>query len=130
MLPQKNIKILDTNMILRFLMRDNIEMADKSLEIIKNDNVFVTPEVVAEVVFVMQKVYKATREDIYDMITSFMNISTVNVSEYSVLSKGLELFRDNNLDFVDCILCAYNLCHGYEVCTFDVKLQKLIDRLN
>lgn len=130
MLPQKNIKILDTNMILRFLMRDNIEMADKSLEIIKNDNVFVTPEVVAEVVFVMQKVYKATREDIYDMITSFMNISTVDVLEYSVLSKGLELFRDNNLDFVDCILCAYNLCCGYEVCTFDVKLKKLIDRLN
>lgn len=129
MLPQKNIKILDTNMILRFLMRDNAEMAAKSLEIIKKDQVFVTPEVVAEVVFVMQKVYKATREDIYNMIMSFMNISTVEVSEYSVLSKGLELFRDNNLDFVDCILCAYNLCYGYEVCTFDVKLQKLIDRL-
>lgn len=129
MLPQKNIKILDTNMILRFLMRDNPEMAAKSLEIIKNYNVFVTPEVVAEVVFVMQKVYKATREDIYNMIISFMNISTVEVSEYSVLSKGLELFRDNNLDFVDCILCAYELCYGYEVCTFDVKLQKLIDRL-
>lgn len=129
MLPQKNIKILDTNMILRFLMGDNAEMAAKSLEIIKNDNVFVTSEVVAEVVFVMQKVYKAPREDIYNMIMSFMNISTVEVSEYSVLSKGLELFRDNNLDFVDCVLCAYELCYGYEVCTFDVKLQKLIDRL-
>lgn len=126
---QKNIKILDTNMILRFLMRDNEEMADKSLEIIKNYNVFVTPEVVAEVVFVMQKVYKATREDIYNMVMSFMNISTVEVSKYFVLSKGLELFRDNNLDFVDCILCAYELCYGYEVCTFDVKLQKLIDKL-
>lgn len=129
MLPQKNIKILDTNMILRFLMGDNAEMAAKSLEIIKNDNVFVTSEVVAEVVFVMQKVYKASREDIYNMIMSFMNISTVEVSEYSVLSRGLELFRDNNLDFVDCVLCAYELCYGYEVCTFDVKLQKLIDRL-
>lgn len=130
MLLQKNTKILDTNMILRFLMRDNIEMADKSLEIIKNNHVFVTPEVIAEVVFVMQKVYKATREDIYDMMISFMNISTVDVQEYSVLCKGLKLFKDNNLDFVDCILCAYNVCYGYEVCTFDVKLKKLIDRLN
>lgn len=111
-------------------MRDNIEMADKSLEMIKNNHVFVTPEVIAEVVFVMQKVYKATREDIYDMMISFMNISTVDVQEYSVLCKGLKLFKDNNLDFVDCILCAYNVCYGYEVCTFDVKLKKLIDRLN
>lgn len=126
---QKNIRILDTNMILRFLMRDNEEMAVKSLEIIKNDTVFVTSEVVAEVVFVMQKVYKATREDVYNIVMSFMNISTVEVPEYSVLSKGLEFFRDNNLDFVDCILCAYNFCYGYEVCTFDVKLQKLIDRI-
>lgn len=129
MLLQKNTKILDTNMILRFPLRDNIEMADKSLEIIKNNKVFVTSEVIAEVVFVMQKVYKATREDIYDMMISFINISTVDVQEYSVLCKGLKLFKDNNLDFVDCILCAYNVCYGYEVCTFDVKLKKLIDRL-
>lgn len=77
----------------------------------------------------MQKVYKATRKDIYDMIISFIDIKNVNVSDYPVLSKGLELFRDNNLDFVDCILCAYNFCYGYEVYTFDAKLKKLIERL-
>ncbi|MDE7294017.1 MAG: PIN domain-containing protein, partial [Oscillospiraceae bacterium] len=117
MLPQKNIKILDANIILRFLMKDNAEMAAEAIEIIKENNVLVTMEVAAEVVFVMQKVYKATRKDIHHMIMCFVNISNVEVSDYLVLSKGLEIFRDNNLDFVDCILCAYNLCRGYEVCT-------------
>ncbi len=130
MLPQKNIKILDANIILRFLMKDNAEMAAEAIEIIKENNVLVTMEVAAEVVFVMQKVYKATRKDIHHMIMCFVNISNVEVSDYLVLSKGLEIFRDNNLDFVDCILCAYNLCRGYEVCTFDVKLGKLIDNFN
>lgn len=41
-------------------MRDNAEMAAKSLEIIKENSVIVTMEVVAEVAFVMQKVYKVT----------------------------------------------------------------------
>lgn len=110
-------------------MRDNAEMADKVLEIIKESKVLVTTEVAAEVVFVMQKVYKATRADIRNMIFEFISISNVDVSEYSVLYKGLELFGENNLDFVDCLLCAYNMIYGYEVCTFDVKLKKLIDRL-
>lgn len=129
MLPQTNIKILDANMILRLLLRDDESMADTAEEIIDNNEVFVTFEVVAEVVFVMLKVYKANRSHISEVLKDFINLDSVNVPDHNVLEKSLDIFGNNNLDFVDCILCAYSLCRGYEVCTFDVKLRKLIDKL-
>lgn len=36
--------------------------------------------------------------------------------------KGLILFAETTLDFVDCLLIAYNKCYGYEVLTFDKKM--------
>lgn len=125
----KNTKILDANMILRFLLKDNEKMADTAEELIDNNAVLLTLEVAAEVVFVLQKVYEQERSCISDLITRFAGLNNVSVSEHDVLIKGLEIFAKNRLDFVDCLLCAYNLCYGYEVCTFDAKLKKLIEKL-
>ena len=58
------MKILDANMILRYLINDNIEMADKVEEIINNHKVCVTPEVMAEVVYVMKSVYILANDEI------------------------------------------------------------------
>lgn len=125
----KNTKILDANIILRFLLRDNEEMADTAENLIDNNAVLLTLEVAAEVVFVLQKVYGQKRGTIADLITKFAGLNNVSVSEYDVLIKGLAVFSENNLDFVDCLLCAYDLHYGYEVCTFDVKLKKLLEKL-
>lgn len=125
----KNIKILDANMILRFLLRDNEEMADTAEKLIDNNDVLLTLEVAAEVVFVLQKVYEQEHSRIAELVTKFAGLNNVSVSEHNVLIKGLEIFAENRLDFVDCLLCAYNLCYGYEVCTFDAKLKKLIEKM-
>ena len=44
--------LLDANMILRYLLNDNQEMADKAERLLNNGDVAVTIEVVAEVVYV------------------------------------------------------------------------------
>lgn len=130
MLPQKNLKILDANVILRLFLRDNEEMADEAEKLIDSGGVLITLEVAAEVVFVLQKVYKQERSVIANLLERFICLNNVNVNEYAVLKKGLEIFAENNLDFVDCLMCAYKICCGYEVCTFDMKLKKIIERLN
>lgn len=115
-------------MILRFLLKDITEMGKKVIEIIQENKVLVTTEVTAEVVYVMHKIYNATREDICTMMIMFISIPNIYVTEYSVISRALELFRSTSLDFVDCMLCAYHQIYGYDICTFDKKLQKLISR--
>lgn len=124
------MKILDANMILRFLLRDNEEMAEKAAEIIENEDTFFTNEVAAEVVYVLTGVYKVDRAAVSRVLLDFIEIDKVKSAEYGVLSKAFNFFAENKLDFVDCLLCAYNLQYGYDVCTFDVKLSKFLQKLN
>ena len=48
--------LFDTNMILRYLLNDNQEMADKAEVYLDTGNVHVTVEVIAEVVYVLKGV--------------------------------------------------------------------------
>lgn len=118
------MQMLDTNMVLRYLLNDNKEMADEAEKIIKGGSVLVTTEVIAEVVYVLKGVYSIERGKITSCLLEF--ISEVSVPEEKVVRLGLETYAEHNLDFVDCVLYAYNRVKGYEVRTFDRKLKKLI----
>lgn len=118
------MQMLDTNMVLRYLLNDNKEMADEAERIIKNGSVLLTTEVVAEVVYVLKGVYSIERKQIASCLLEFL--SEVRISEEQVVRLGLEIYAEQNLDFVDCILFAYNRVKGYKIRTFDKKLQKLL----
>lgn len=118
------MQILDTNMVLRYLLNDNREMADEAERVIKEGSVLLTIEVIAEVVYVLKGVYSIERGQIASCLLEFL--SEVNILEEQVVRLGLEIYAEQNLDFVDCILYAYNRVKGYEVKTFDNKLLRLI----
>lgn len=118
------MQILDTNMVLRYLLNDNREMADEAERVIKEGSVLLTIEVIAEVVYVLKGVYSIERGQIASCLLEFL--SEVNILEEKVVRLGLEIYAEQNLDFVDCILYAYNRGKGYEVKTFDKKLLRLI----
>lgn len=122
------MKILDENMILRYLINDNIEMADKVEEIIDSNEVLILPEVIAEVIYVMRSVYKRERSEIVSGLIDFLDMENVKTNCGNVLYEGIKLYGPVSLDFVDCLLCAYNTVSGYEICTFDKKLNNLIKR--
>ena len=122
------MKILDANMILRYLINDNIEMADYVENLIETAEVLILPEVIAEVVYVMTKVYKLERSNTANGIIEFLKTDNVKTNCNNVIKKGLKLYGENNLDFVDCLLCAYHTESGYEICTFDKKLIKTIKK--
>lgn len=122
------MKILDTNMILRYMLDDDKESADFVRNILVKDAVLVLPEVLAEVVYVLAKVYRVDRIGIAESIEAFLTEPNVQTERPSVIDKGLFYYKTTSLDFVDCLLCAYQTEAGYEVCTFDKKLNKLIAR--
>ncbi|MDE6787720.1 MAG: PIN domain-containing protein [Ruminococcus sp.] len=122
------MKMLDTNMIIRYLIRDNEDMAEQVKHILKTEEVLVLPEVIAEVIYVMIKVYEYDRIIVADTLLRFVNLSAVVLDKHEVVKAGLKFFRDTSLDFVDCLLCAYHTEQGYEICTFDKKLNKLIEK--
>lgn len=118
--------MLDTNIILRYLLDDNEEMASAAEQIIQKENVLVSIEIMAEVVYVLKGVYGVGRLKIGEKLIDFLN--EVSAAEPEILKLGIKTYAEYNLDFPDCILYAYNRVKGYEIKTFDKKLNKLLEQ--
>lgn len=125
---QKNTtkSLVDANIILRYLLQDDDKMFQESKRIIDN-GAEALPEVLADVVYVLMKVYAVGRHEISEALRTML--SEVQVNNSAVIDKALELFGENNLDFVDCILLAYNQVENMSVQTFDKQLKKKLSNV-
>ena len=111
-------------MILRYLLNDNQEMADKAEQYLNDGDVSVTIEVIAEVVYVLKGVYSMERDKIADTVKNFLGL--VSCQEMDVLNLAVDTYAEHNLDFVDCVLYGYHVVKDIEIASFDKKLLKLI----
>jgi len=116
--------LLDANYILRFLLKDNLKMYEISKEFIINHNCIILNEVLAEVVFVLSKVYNIKKEKIADILINFLGCENIIIDDKLAMINALKIFKNRNLDFVDCILCAKS--EKYTIKIFDKKLNKCI----
>lgn len=118
--------LIDTNVILRFLLNDVPEQAEQAKAVIEA-GAFTTIEVIAEVVYILRKAYQSDREKIY---LAIMRVADeVVIPEYDVLVCAMDYFRVRNLDFVDCVLAARVLLEDEDVFSFDKKLMALIRQI-
>jgi len=116
--------LLDANYILRFLIKDNLKMYDIAKQCIVNNNCIISSEVLAEVVFVLLKVYKVTKKDITKSLINILKYDNIIMNDKDIVIQSLKIFENKSLDFVDCILCAKSKI--YTIKTFDKKLNKCI----
>jgi len=120
--------ILDTNAILRYILQDNKEMADE-VEIELSQNVcFIPVEVIAEIVYVLNRVYSLERSIICRIITDISQSNDVIVEHQDVVRHAMQVYSFTSLDFVDCLLTGYFKIDGYTIFTFDKKLKNQLKR--
>ena len=113
------MKLIDANVILRYLLADHLEHHNKATEIIEQGS-FTTIEVVAEVVYVLNGVYKESRDNIYKVL--MILFESVHIEHNDMVSTSLEVYSRTNLDYIDCVLVARKKVFGDDVFTFDRKL--------
>lgn len=117
--------ILDANIILRFLLNDNAEMALEAKRLVTSGNAYVTIEVVAEVVYVLGGLYGLDRDRVSNALMRFLTL--VNSRQADVLRLALQAYAAHKLDFVDCVLYAYHQVGGAQIATFDKKLLRCLN---
>jgi len=122
--------LIDANAILRYMLYDNSEMADKVRELIENTKITVRYEVMAEVVYVLNKVYQLPQNEIVDGISIFLSLRNVETESEEVLSLALRTYAEKKMDFVDCVLYGFKAIRGYDVFTFDKKLNTMMQKLS
>lgn len=120
----KNMHLIDTNVILRFILNDNNEMTERAAEIIAS-GAYTRPEVIAEVVYVLKSVYSIPKDKIASIVCGLSNIIQIENSDCVIYA--INLFASVSLDFVDCLLIAYHRINHENVFSFDQKLNKHLD---
>lgn len=122
--------IVDTNIILRYLLGDNEELCSKAVEIIDNNDVFIPTEVIVEACYVLRKVYEVEKEKIFEVVDLLLNMENVRFQNKKTVEIAFELYVKHNLDIVDCFLVAYSINEKYNIKTFDKKLNNVIMKYN
>ena len=118
--------LLDTNYILRYLLRDNEEMFVTANEVISSQHCFILESVLSEVVYVLNGVYKTPKPLIAKTLSQFISLENMSMHEtVSIFMTALDYYQCNNLDFVDCCLCSRK--GRYEIKSFDKKLTKCLE---
>lgn len=116
-------KLIDANIILRYLLNDHPLLAKQAKELIEA-GAYTLPEVLAEVVYVLKGVYQVERNEISNVLQDFLQEIDIYYKEAMLVA--CKLFSDTTLDFVDCILIAHHRVYGEEIATFDKKMNKLL----
>lgn len=123
------MKIIDANIILRYLLKDNLELHQKSIDIIENQQLFLPNEIIAEIVYVLEKVYNISKREIRDVLTQLFEKSNFEFIDKNVIISSLKYYTKFNLDFADSLLLAYSTVQNTSILTFDKRLNKIINRL-
>lgn len=116
----------DANILVRYIINDDEEMASRAERAINEGVLFVLPEVFAEIVYVLTKVYGINRKDVADSLQELL--SFVTTSGRDIMRTAFAHYGESKLDFVDCILAAYAVSDGKEILSFDKKLNNFIAR--
>ena len=120
---------IDANVILRYLLNDNADMSAKSRELIAKTKISVRYEVLAEVVYVLSKVYLLSRDKFVKSILEFLSHPNVETESEDALTTALNTYAETNLDFVDCILYGFKAVYGHSIFTFDKQLNSMLNKL-
>ena len=120
------MKIIDANIALRYLLKDDEQSFLKASQIIESDEVHITNEIIAEIVYVLEKVYSVPKAEIVGVLSAFVEMVNILIDDKQLILEALRFYEKHHLDFVDSILLSYNKVRKYKVITFDKKLKKLL----
>lgn len=125
----KNTVLIDTNVIIHFLVGDHkehFERAQRFFTELENGAIraILLESVFTETVFVLEKVYRVERARIASLLERILRLKELKTDSLPVLRKALQIYASQNIDIVDCLICAYSIESDMEIFGFDKDLEK------
>ncbi len=122
---------LDTNVLVRFLVRDDEAQFEKARKLIKREvaagrRVFVSQLVLMETEWVLRSRYGLAKPLLIQAISGLLDAADVQLQDEPAIEEALFVWKDANADFADCLIGAQNRRLGCRAtATFDLKARKL-----
>jgi len=129
MKQQKKVYLIDTNVILRYLLGDHPEFSPKAEAFMGNisegtKKAEIFDVVIVECIYVMEKYYQIPKSEISLKLSGILNFSGIVNSDRSEILEALLKYDSTNIDIVDCILAAHSSPEKV-VISFDKDMGKL-----
>ena len=123
------VYLLDTNVIIRFLVGDHKEHLVKSIEIFKDIEtaklqVEILEGVLMEAYFVLTKFYKLSKSEVIDDLKKILSFNGIVNSNKTILYETLNIIENRNIDFVDALICAKSKLQGFGKLSFDEDVKR------
>ena len=122
---------IDTNILVRFLVRDDEAQYDKARKLIKREvaaghRVFVNHLVLMETEWVLRSRYALPKNQIIAAISRLLDATDIQFEDEPTIEEALFLWKDATADFADCLIGAKNRRLGCRAtASFDVRASKL-----
>jgi predicted nucleic acid-binding protein len=121
--------IIDTNVFLRHFLKDNPQQASQSSALlgrIRRGEVsaVLLPTVMLEIIFVLERQYSATREDVFTLLSEILELRELDVVDRAQLIDAANVYRERRgVSFADAYHCAMARdFHSGSIVSFDRKL--------
>jgi predicted nucleic-acid-binding protein len=122
---------VDTNVLVRFLVRDDETQFEKARKLIKREvaagrRVFVSQLVLLETEWVLRSRYSLPKNRIIEAISGLLDATDVRLEDEPAIEEALFIWKDTAAGFADCLIGARNRRLGCRAtATFDVKASGL-----
>jgi predicted nucleic-acid-binding protein len=113
---------LDTNVVVRFLTRDDPAQAIRAKALIETGAAFVPRTVVLETEWVLRTIYRFKRDAIAAGLTKLLGLPGVEIEDRPTVARALDWCRQG-LDFADALHLASSV-QAQAFATFDRALQR------
>lgn len=122
---------IDTNVLVRFLVRDDEAQFEKARKLIRRELaavrcVFVSQLVLLETEWVLRSRYSLPKNMIVEAISGLLDANDVRFEDEPAIEEALFVWKDTTADFADCLIGTKNRRLGCRAtATFDTKAAKL-----
>lgn len=121
---------LDTNVLVRYLVADDKNMATRALQLLRNAQEsgefhLVTTLVLLETLWVLRTKYGLARQDICEAVLKLENLSAMKFESPVLIRKFVQETMTSNLELADLLIALDAKEHGAEaVLTFDRRASR------
>ena len=127
-----NVLFLDTNILLRYLLRDDEEKARRALGLLNlveqgREKVAISAMVIFEVIFTLQRRHQVPRQQIRDSVKDILSFRGLELPSKRLYERALDLYAARpNLSFPDAFHAVYMHAQGIEeIYSWDTDFDKL-----
>jgi predicted nucleic-acid-binding protein len=122
--------ILDTNVLVRFLLDDDAMQSPRARALMSrlelgSANALLQESVLAETVWVLEKGYDVPRPEIARLLSAIVQLRGVRCGRRRVVLEALNRFSATPCDIIDCLLAAFARSRRLKVYSFDQDFSRL-----